>query len=119
MLREYCRVDSLCSCCCFKEQHDLFYTTDETKDESGNELLEEGRWKGEEEYGAKAKGREDGNQMSALPYPPAQLCTHTRSWVVVMEHMAQHLCPFLHLFPLSHIYLLLLSMFLSISPPYV
>lgn len=79
MLRKYCRVSSLCSCCCFKEQHDLFCTTDETKDESGNEMLEEGRWKGEEEYGAKAKGREDSNQMSALPYPPAQLCVHTHT----------------------------------------
>lgn len=72
----------------------------------------------------KEEGREDGNQMSTLPYLTVQLgvhaqtCTHTRLGCVDGAHGSRFV-PFSFTFSLSYLSGLLLSMFLCISPFYV
>lgn len=77
---KHCPGSSLCSHHHFKEQRNLLLilcTTGKTR-RRWKTSWNDGGGEGESRGGVEAKeeGREDGNQMSKLPHPPAQLSAH-------------------------------------------
>lgn len=81
MLCKYCPVSSLCSCCCFKVQHNLFYTTDET----GGIWKREGQMNSEKECQQRRRAERTVIRCQLCLIHPRS-CLHTQMWCSEWAH---------------------------------